>query len=222
MSSEAERAHSAFELTVAEKYRQQGFDVVLQPKEADLPFDLGTYRPDLIAKRPPSENYIIEVKSFATRTPIDRYREIAETVSQHEGWRFLLVTGEDIPSTEQHNGGNELLSWEQMRVRQAKAERLLSQGETEAAFLSLWGILEAALRRRATEVSIPIERFPTLSLINQLYSQGELSIEQFDRVRALHAIRNSFVHGYQTPNLSRPVVQLQEIVKALIESWAAQ
>ena len=49
-------------------------------------------------------------------------------------------------------------------------------GETEAAFLSLWGVLEAALRRRALQMSIPIERFPTLSLINQLYSQGELSL----------------------------------------------
>jgi hypothetical protein len=34
--------------------------------------------------------------------------------------------------------------------------------------LSLWGIIEALLRRRAEEVSIPIERFPTVSLIKHI------------------------------------------------------
>lgn len=218
MSSDAEYVERSLESRVAEKYRQQGFDVVIRPKTAELPFDLGTYRPDLIARRPPNENYIIEVKSSAIRIPVDRLREIAEIARQH-GWGFLLVTGEDVLPSEQEESGGMLLSWEQISERQAKAERLLAMGETEAAFLSLWGVLEAVLRRRAVQESIPIDRFPPLSLINQLYSQGELSMEQSDRVETLRAIRNSLVHGYQTPNLSEPTVHLQELVKGLIELW---
>lgn len=219
MTSNSKRVHSVLESTVAEKYRAQGFEVIFEPQSAELPFDLGTYRPDLIAKKSPNEGYIIEVKSSVSRIPIDRYREIAEVVAQHAGWRFLLVTGEDVSLSEQATDGNGLLTWEQMLQRQIQAERLLSLGEAEGAFLSLWGILEAALRQQATKASIPIERFPTLSLINHLYSQGELSIEQFDKVKALQAIRNRFVHGYQTPNLVEPTKQLQELVNELIALW---
>lgn len=219
MTSNSKRVHSVLGSKVADKYRAQGFEVVLEPQNAELPFDLGTYRPDLIAKKSPNEGYIIEVKSSVSRIPIDRYREIAEIVAQHVGWRFLLVTGEDVSLSEQATDGDGLLTWEQMLQRQIQAERLLSLGEAEGAFLSLWGILEAALRRQANKMSIPIERFPTLSLINHLYSQGELSIEQFDKVKALQAIRNRFVHGYQTPNLVEPTKQLQELVNELIALW---
>ncbi|BAP55919.1 hypothetical protein THII_1622 [Thioploca ingrica] len=219
MTSNSKRVHSVLGSKVADKYRAQGFEVVLEPQNAELPFDLGTYRPDLIAKKSPNEGYIIEVKSSVSRIPIDRYREIAEVVAQHVGWRFLLVTGEDVSLSEQATDGDGLLTWEQMLQRQIQAERLLSLGEAEGAFLSLWGILEAALRRQANKMSIPIERFPTLSLINHLYSQGELSIEQFDKVKALQAIRNRFVHGYQTPNLVESTKQLQELVNELIALW---
>lgn len=212
----------ALESKVIEKYKEQGYEVILMPQIKDLPFDLGTYRPDLIARKSPNEGFIIEVKSSVARTPIDRYREIAETVSQHDGWSFLLVTGDDVSLGEQEKGEDGLLSWEQMRQRQIQAEHLLSIGETEGTFLSLWGILEAALRRQAKQLSIPIERFPTPSLINHLYSQGELSIGQFDKAKALQAIRNRIIHGYQTPNIIEYTKQLQELVNELLELWTTQ
>ncbi len=170
MNSNVERTPSVLESKVAEKYKAKGFDVILEPRKPDFPFDLGTYHPDLIAKKSTNEGYIIEVKGSASRTPIDRYREIAELVAQHAGWRFLLVTEDDISPSELAKENGELLPWEQMLQRQTQAERLLALGETEGAFLSLWGILEAALRRQAQRASIPIERFPTLPLIKHLYS----------------------------------------------------
>jgi hypothetical protein len=89
----------------------------------------------------------------------------------------------------------------------------------EVAFLCLWGILEAAMRRQAKQVAIPIERFPANSLINHLYSQGELSMEQFDQVRGIQTIRDRLTHGYQLPNLEKPTKQLQVIVNELIAIW---
>jgi hypothetical protein len=219
MSSITERT---LESKVVEKYKKQGYEVISEPQTKDLPFDLGPYRPDLIVKKSPSEGFIIELKNFATQMPIDRYREIAETVSQHDGWSFLLVTGDDVSLGEQEKGDDGLLSWEQMRQRQIQAEHLLSIGEAEGSFLSLWRILEAALRRQAKQLSIPIERFPTPSLINHLYSQGELSIGQFDKAKSLQAIRNRIIHGYQTPNIIEYTKQLQELVNELLALWATQ
>jgi hypothetical protein len=215
-------AGSALESRVAEKYKKQGYEVISGPQTKDLPFNLGSYSPDLIARKSSKEGYIIELKNSVAKVSVDRYREIAEIVSQHDGWRFLLVTGDDVSSNEQEKSDDVLLSWNQMRQRKIQAEHLLSIGETEGAFLSFWVIFEAELRQQAKQVSIPIERFPTPSLINHLYSQGELSIEQFDKVKALQAIRNRFIHGYQTPNLMESAKQLQGLVSELLELWATQ
>ena len=203
---------------IVEKYKLQGFEVVIEPSKSLLPFDLGNYCPDLIARKGLDEGYIIELKNSIAKISVDRYREIAEIVAQHHGWRFLLITGEDISSGDPQDH-SELLTWEQMLQRQEQAQKFLALGEAEVAFLYLWGILEAAMRRQAKQVTIPIERFPANSLINHLYSQGELSMEQFDQVRVIQAIRDRLVHGYQLPNLEEPTKQLQVLVNELIAMW---
>lgn len=203
---------------IAEKYKLQGFEVVVEPSKSLIPFDLGNYRPDLMARKGSDAGYIIELKKSIAKISVDRYREIAEIVAKHHGWRFLLITGEDIAS-EYLQDDSELLTWEQMLQRQEQAQRFLAISEVEVAFLYLWGILEAAMRRQARQVSIPIERFPANSLINHLYSQGELSMEQFDQVRGIQTIRDRLIHGYQLPNLREPTKQLQVIVHELIAMW---
>lgn len=206
---------------IAQKYRQDGYDVVMAPKPNELPFDLGVYSPDLLVKKSDKEGYIVEVKNSVNRIPVDHYREIAETVSQHNGWRFLLITGEDAIQANQSKKEH-LLSWEQIVSRAEQGERLLHLGEVEGAFSSLWAALEALLRNQAQQLSIPIERFPTLSLIKHLYSQGELSIEQYDTTMALFSVRNQFVHGYQTPGLPDATKQLAELVRELLGLWQRQ
>jgi hypothetical protein len=203
---------------IAEKYRLQGFEVVIEPSKSLIPFDLGNYCPDLIARKGSDEGYIIEFKNSIAKISVDRYREIAEIVAQHHGWRFLLITGEDV-SSEDPKDDSKLLTWEQMSQRQEQAQKFLAIGEVEVAFLCLWGVLEAAMRRQAKQVAIPIERFPANSLINHLYSQGELSMEQFDQVRVIQGVRNRLVHGYQLHNLDEPTKHLQGLVNELIAMW---
>jgi hypothetical protein len=203
---------------IAEKYRLQGFEVVIEPSKSLLPFNLGNYCPDLIATKGSDVGYIIELKNSIAKISVDRYREIAEMVAQHHGWRFLLITSEDISSDDPQDD-SELLNWEQMLQRQEQAQRFLEIGEVEVAFWYLWGILEAAMRRQAKQVAIPIERFPANSLINHLYSQGELSMEQFDQVRVIQTVRDRLIHGYQLSNLEEPTKQLQGLVNELIAMW---
>ena len=222
MSSQSERVHSLLESAIAEKYKQQGFEVITQPNTNELPFDLGTYRPDIIAKKSDGEGYIIEVKGSVHKTAIDRYREVADIVSEHPGWRFLLITSDDIRDSNLPNADDSLLTWEQMLRGRARAERSLDRGAFHEAFLSLWAIFEAMLRRRAAQVSIPVERFPTSSLIKHLYSQGELSIEQFDTAMALQSVRNRLVHGYQVPEVAEPANLLQKLILELLSEWGPQ
>lgn len=216
----AKLIHDTSVSKIAEKYRQEGYRVFVEPEPEDIPFDLGTYRPHLIAKRNEAEGYIIEVKGSGRQTPIERLREIAERVSQHTGWRLLLITEEDALLKD--NALVNLLSWEQIFSRRAQSERLISLGEDEGAFLLLWVIIEAVLRRRAEEVSIPIESSPTVSLIKHMYSQGELSIQEYDRAMLLKSLRNRFIHGFQTPEINESVSELLALVNELISLWAPQ
>lgn len=216
----AKLIHDTSVSKIAEKYREEGYRVFVEPEPEDIPFDLGTYRPHLMAKRNEAEGYIIEFKGSGRQTPIERLREIAEIVSQHTGWRLLLITEEDALLKD--NAKVNLLSWEQIFSRRSQSERLISLGENEGAFLSLWGIIEALLRRRAEEVSIPIERFPTVSLIKHMYSQGELSIEEYDRAMLLLSVRNRFIHGFETPEINESVSELLALVNELISLWAPQ
>lgn len=206
---------------IAEKYRQAGYTVLVDPEPEDIHFDLGTYRPNLIVKKNEAEGYIIEFNGYGRQISIDRLKEIAEIVSENTGWRFLLITEEDALLKDNAKEVN-LLSWEQIFSRITQSQRLISLEENEGAFLSLWGIIEALLRRRAEEVTIPIERFPTVSLIKHMYSQGELSIEEYDRAMLLLSVRNRFIHGFEAPEVNESVSELLALVNELISLWAPQ
>lgn len=197
---------------VADDYRREGYKVFIAPQPDDLPFDLGMYSPDLLVKKSEDRGYLIEVRSSADRISVERFREIAETVAEHPGWRFLLITDQDSPK------GKQVLSWAEIEKRKEQGEQLIAQGKVEAAFLSLWAVAEALMRKQAEQALIPIEQFPPVSLIKHLYTQGELSIEQYDKAMSLIEVRNRLVHGFQTANLEPATIELQKLVDDLLDA----
>jgi hypothetical protein len=208
--------HSQLEASIAKRYTELGFNVTLEPSLNLIPFDLGGYRPDILAIKEPNENYIIEVKRSSQRVSVDRFREISEAVQAHPGWRFLLVTGDDEIIIGEEAG---LLQTEQVRQRINKAESLLKEGFTDAAFLYLWSLLGGMMRRRSIQRSIPIERLGDLSLINHLYSQGEMTREQFHECKDLLSIRNRISHGYHDTHVDEGCLKLLELVHILSNEW---
>ncbi|MBD2499642.1 hypothetical protein [Anabaena azotica] len=203
--------------SLADKYVSEGFNVLIEPKIEQMPFDLGNYQPDIIATKDNS-GLVIEIKSSPNRISVDRFHVIAEKVSQHPGWRFLLVTLEDVESKSLPGISEQLPSWQELVDRFEQAHRLI-ENHVEPAFLFMWSIFEGALRRRAVDLSIPVERFPTISLIKQMYSLGELSIPQFDIIQTYYEVRNSLAHGY-VENLSHQVLcDFVNLVHELFIEW---
>ncbi len=220
MNAETTRnQHSQLENRIAQKYKEQGYEVWIEPDA--VPFDLSGYRPDLVVKKSDHEGYIIEIKSQSSQQiTIDRYKEIAEIVAQHSGWRFLLITGDDEFPINLSNRTN-FLSWEQIIQKRKTVDKLIVLGDQESAFLVLWIILEVLLRKQAEEESIPIERFNSVSLIKHIYSQGEISIEQYNLAMNLSKIRNQLIHGFQTLELNQEKLsQLIQLVDQLIGLWS--
>jgi hypothetical protein len=208
--------HSQLEASIVKRYAELGFNVTLDPSLSLIPFDLGGYRPDILAIKEPNQNYIIEVKGSSQRVSVDRFREISEVVKAHPGWRFLLVTGDDEISI-----GEEamLLQSEQIKNGVKKAKSLIGEGFFDAAFLFLWSLLEGMLRRQSIQKAIPIERLGGMSMINHLYSQGEMTREQFHECKDLLSIRNRVAHGYQDTHMDEGCRRLLNLVLILTSEW---
>lgn len=204
--------------SLAEKYESQGFRVFTEPKTDELPFDLGNYQPDIIAIKDGS-GLVIEVKTNLSRVSVDRLQALAEEVSKHQGWRFLLVTLEDIEAKSLPGTSEQLPSWQELTDRFLQAHKLIENNEIEPAFLFMWSIFEGVLRRRAIDVLIPIERFPFIGLIKHLYSLGELSISQVDLAQACFEIRNPLAHGYIERLNLQVLHDFENLVRELLREW---
>lgn len=179
---------------LAAAYAHDGFDVLIEPSPHQLPFELGGYRPDLVAVKNDT-HLIIEVKPSASRVSIDRLQSLAQEIAQHAGWRFVLVTLDDVDASTIPTTDPELPTWRELIDKVTLVDRLLGQGAFEPALLYLWSLFEAALRKRAISQAIPVERLPASMLLKHMYSQGEVSVEKIDLFLAFMQKRNRLAHG---------------------------
>lgn len=193
--------NSLVKAKVIECYSSQGYEVVPQPHSQQLPFDLNGYSPNLLVKISENQGFIIEVKDVATNLPIAHYRELAKNVAEHSGWRFLLITGEDATPIAEEDIVDYKLTRSQILHRKERIAKLISIGEHEAAFLSLWIFAEVLMRRHARQVLIPIDRLPTTLMIEHLHTQSEMAHDQFDRAIALNEVRNRVAHGFPVKSI---------------------
>lgn len=211
-------AHDAKLREIADKYARAGYQVAIEPSPKQLPFELTDYQPDLVARRG-EEGLIVEVKSSAGKMPVDRLRAVAEQVSHHAGWRFLLIPADDSLETGLPGIDEESLHWPEIVERVQQARRLESTNECEAAFIVLWIAFEQMLRLRAIQVALPVERLSPSVLIRHLYSQGELSMPQFDAAMACLHTRNRVIHGIKSSELPASMDQLKQLVEELIAEF---
>jgi hypothetical protein len=203
---------------VVESYVFQGYEVIHQPHIQQMPFDLNGYSPDLLVKISDNQGFIVEIKDVATNLEISHYRQLAHNIAEHSGWRFLLITGEDATPIAEEDLADQKLTRSQILHRKERIAKLISIGEREAAFLSLWIFAEVLMRRHARQALIPIDRLPTILMINHLYAQGEISENQFNRAITLIEIRNRVAHGFPvtTLNLNEAIENLLVLVDEFI------
>jgi hypothetical protein len=210
--------NSLLKQKIAECYGAQGYTVIHQPTIQQIPFDLKGHRPDLLVQLSESQGFIVDVKQVATNLSIDLYCEIAKTVSEQSGWRFLLITEEDATPIAEEDIADYKISRSQILSRKERIARLISIGEHEAAFLSLWIFAEVLMRRHARSTLIPIDRLPTILMIQHLHNQDKISHNQFERAIALNEIRNRVAHGFpvKSVNLNDALERLLNLVDEFI------
>lgn len=210
-----QQAHSRFEELVAKRYREAGYEIILEPSPTMIPFDVGGYHPDILARKD-GQNVIIEVKSNSDAgASYERLRDVIEETRRHESWRFVLVTERDLAGVGLPDDPDQPAR-EEIQKGMRNADKLISIGEQEAAFLLLWIAFEQTIRKLLIEAGLPLERLAPAIMIRQLYSEGVLSIAQFDVARSCLETRNLVVHGFHKADLNDEYERLRAVLAELL------
>lgn len=208
--------------SIARDLESRGYEVILEPYPdslKNLPFNLGDYRPDLIAFKGKG-GCVVEVKLKSERISIEYFQDITQRISQHQNWRFLIATLDDLSELDFIDAAHDLPEWQELKQRIKTIDQLLQNSLLEPAFLYLWSLIEVSLRKQAIIASIPIERWSLIKLIRYLYDMGELSLETYETLDSFIPLRNKIVHGLETPLKRQDCQQLLMLSQDLLAQWS--
>jgi hypothetical protein len=193
---------------IAQRYRDEGYDVIIHPGKGQVPPFLAGFQLDMVATRG-NEGVVVEIKPSRIDLSNDpQIASMASVVNAQPGWKFDLVILEPETTVEKAALEAAEPSDEQLFQILQTADDLADKGYAPFACVVAWGGLEAAMRRLRDDAELYGRATPT-ELMRTLYSNGFLSREQFERLRETYKVRSQVVHGLVptkvTPDLVRYV-----------------
>ncbi len=186
--------HDKLARIVAKELGQEGYAVVFEPAADRLPFSLEGYSPDLLATKA-DDNVIVEINRRQRKPPevLKRYRRVVDIVQAHPGWRFLVKTCSDSTRDDRITDAG-LSDFEAIEAYFRKAQGVMDSASPEFAIPHLWNAIIALLRRKGRTALPQSSVLTDRSLINQLYTLGEVSSEDYEVLRRWEVLRDHAVH----------------------------
>lgn len=207
-------------LEVAQEYRQKGYEVILSPKQEELPDFLRdySYRPEMIVRRG-EDAALIEVKSRGSiMSSAPNFKKLAAVVNAHPGWRLELImtNSEDALYSSQIEDS---LQVDEIKSRLQIAKKL-TINHPESAILYVWSLAEATLRLLGDYEGLMLQKLESpLHLLKQLVTEGVISQTDYQLLMNNFKLRNAIAHGFKAASLTpTSVVQLIEVTEQLLDS----
>lgn len=200
---------------VAKQYEDQGYTVTFEPAQSEIPFPLHGYRPDILATKG-SERLLVEVKRAGTRVEPSRYVSIGEEAARH-GWKFLImtVTPEQLsPPTETPAVLPDVAAIQE-RLQEIDDIHNVIRNPT-LVLPALWVAYISALKSVCQKEGIRLGEITDLSLINKAYSEGVLSVEEYENARMFLKLRNEAVHSVTSAMSGDQYALLREMLDDLL------
>jgi uncharacterized protein YutE (UPF0331/DUF86 family) len=182
---------------VADSYTDQGYEVTLRPGPDRLPPFAKDFKVEIVGKRG-TQGVLVAVKKtrddLAADPNVQRY---AEVIGTQPGWRFdLAVLKGSDPNARDLRDAREF-SDEEIGKSLTEAEKIAGMGFGRAGVITAWAALEAAMRMRLRAIGRPAGWGSSpREMLNELYSSGLLSADEFRRLEGLFKLRNQIVHGF--------------------------
>jgi Holliday junction resolvase len=202
---------------LAKELEDQGYSVVFEPDPSQLPFSLMNYRPDLIATGA-AGNLIVEVRTRSDSRSIERYKQIAEEVAKHSGWRFMLSTIDEPYQNESAEIKQELSDDAIIRAL-SKVDLLVGSDSYEMAVPTLWSIFISGMRSSGRRKGLPMDATNDRSVINYMYSLGQISASEYEESNAFLSIRNKLIHTFDAELSKNQVQRLIDFTKQKLCEW---
>jgi uncharacterized protein YutE (UPF0331/DUF86 family) len=194
---------------VVDRYKAQGYQVVVRPGPDDLPPFAKDFKVEILAKRADG-GVLASAKMSAAELEADadmpRYAEIT---NNQPGWRFdVFVLGADNGLIPEKRDATEP-SDEDIRRNLDDVERMLQQGFVAQSLIAAWAALESAMRRRLrAEGEKAGWGTSPRTMLNELFSAGVLANSVFRDLEGLFQLRSAIVHGFAPPVVDESAVQL--------------
>lgn len=204
---------------VADRYRSQGYQVVVRPSPDALPPFGKDFRVEILATRPDGNVLATAKKSLSDLQADPEVPRYAEVTGKQPGWRFdVLVLGPDPQAMLGKRDAKES-SVEEIRRSLDEAERMFRAGFVPQSVLAAWAALESAMRHRLrAQGSEAGWGTSPRTMLNELVSVGILSNSDFKDLEGLFQLRNVIVHGFSAPTVEGSAVQfLVDIARQLLE-----
>ncbi len=180
------------------RYRERGFQFLVEPPTEFVPDFLQGYTPDALALKD-GQGVLIELKRQKTGRDDQRIAEVSRRLSGHPNWTLEVVFAENFVRERGWTlSPAEIRSASDAELRevQEEIERLEQGGNLSAAFLLGWSLLEAATRRRIADAA-PAASMPMTSwqIVEQLTALGIVEGDVVLSLRDLLRKRNALAHG---------------------------
>lgn len=204
---------------LADDYVSKGFQVTVRPRAEDLPAFAKDFKVDIIARRG-GEGVLVSVKKNRQEMAADkemvRYARIA---GEHQGWRydFAILEAEDPLAREVRDAQEP--SPDEISRTLISVDRVLQAGFVNPALVTAWATLEAAMRKRLLATgNRRTWGIQPRSMLNELYSIGIFSTDEFPRLEKAWKLRNEIAHGFAAPTVEPATVQfLLNVAKRLMD-----
>lgn len=181
-SSEAEVIES-----LLPRYQAEGFDVYVNPSPSILPPFMQTYRPDAIALKK-DKKIAIEVVGSTARSE-QKIKTLQSLFADHDDWELRVFYASPVSSDKLL----EIVSIPAINESIQRVIELRKEGHSLPALVMAWATFEAVGRALLPD---RFQRPQTPArLVEVLGSEGYITPEEADTLRAASAIRNAVVHG---------------------------
>ncbi len=205
---------------LADTYENRGYQVTIRPKPEALPSFAKDFQIEILGTRG-NEGVLVAVKKdldeAAADSNLPRYAEIT---GLQKRWRFDLAVVEAANPTSREIDGAREFSEEDIEESFNQSLNLVQLGFLRPAVITAWAGFEAAMRLRLRAAG---ERAgwgsSPRSMLNELYSNGIINVEEFPKLETLSRLRNQVVHGFNSPLASESgaVQFLCDLGRRLIE-----
>ena len=189
---------------IAQTYREKGYDVLIEPRDDQLPDFLQAFQPDLIVHKG-DEHIVVEARTRGQVSDFPQVNELAKAVRNEADWRFQLVLLG--PENSLSVAGASPFTVEEIRLKIKEVAFFLENGHLEAAFLIGWSLVEATLRTLAVKEEIAGETATPDYLLKQMTFEGIISRETYHDLKRTQQTRDAIAHGFKSSQLTVETVQ---------------